>query len=182
MTKAVRDNARESSDPWVLVAVHAIGGLTELGFLPDSRRLLIVSHQGRGEYDVFTGARVARDRSENRSDWFDEDNRACLALTPGQPTWIPVSGLAGGALPTTYGEWSLSVTQECAAVVKAGGLERMLLCSGEEVRVVGFSPDGRTIVVGRPMDVYIYRAGHGGINRSGSGAGAFFHEASRSEA
>jgi hypothetical protein len=127
---------------WVLVAAHAFGGVTEIGFLPDAPRLLVASHQGRSEYDLVTGMRIARDRNENFSEWFDASGPACLALSTAEPTWIAVAGLAGGTLPDTAGQWRLTVTGERAAVTAIGGSEQVSLCDGEEVRAVGFSPDG----------------------------------------
>ena len=57
-----------ASEQWRRIAVHAIGGLTEVGFLSDGSRLLVASHQGRGEYDLATGERVgARCRRSRQS-------------------------------------------------------------------------------------------------------------------
>jgi hypothetical protein len=55
----------EPPPPWIASAVHAIGGLTEIGFADDTDLLLVVSHQGRGVLDCHTGQRIARD-------WYDE--------------------------------------------------------------------------------------------------------------
>jgi hypothetical protein len=70
--------------------------------------------------------------------------------------WVPVAGLAGGALPTESGRWRIEINVENAVVVADNGSAQQL-CSGEEVRVAGFSPNGETLVVGRPMDVAIFR-------------------------
>lgn len=141
---------------WRLVAVHPIGGLTEVGFVPRSSRLLVASHQGRGEYDLVDGARLARDRSEDSASWFDPNGPVCLALV--SPAWVPVAGLAGGTLPIGHGRWQLELSEERAVVVDAASSISQQLCVGEEVRVAGFAPGGQTIVVGRPMDLSIYRA------------------------
>jgi hypothetical protein len=45
----------------------AIGGLTEVGFVPGSSLLLVMSHQGRGLLSWGSGDRVARDRQETDS-------------------------------------------------------------------------------------------------------------------
>jgi hypothetical protein len=124
---------------WRQVAVHAIGGLTEVGFLAGGSRLLVASHQGRGEYDLESGARVARDGDEDSSTWFDAAGPSCLALSSQE--WVPVAGLAGGALPAESGRWRIEINVENAVVVADDGSAQQL-CWGEEVRVAGFSPNG----------------------------------------
>jgi hypothetical protein len=117
-------------------------------------RLLVASYQGRGEYDLESGARVARDRDEDSSTWFDP--LALRVWRCPRRSWVLVAGLAGGALPAASGRWRIEVKGEDAVVVADEGWAQQL-CAGEEVRVVWFSPDGDAIVVGRPMDVAIFR-------------------------
>lgn len=85
---------------WEKLADVAVGGLTEVGFVPGSSLLLVVSHQGRGVLDLVTGERVARDRQE-RGSWFDGVRPAALGIGPVDGRWIEVAGLAGGQLPVT---------------------------------------------------------------------------------
>lgn len=73
----------------------AIGGLTEVGFVPGSSLLLVVSHQGRGVLNLDSGDRVARD-GEETGDWFDASRPAVLGIGPLNGRWIEVAGLAGG--------------------------------------------------------------------------------------
>src|SRR5437588_3377906 len=82
---------------WRLASTHPIGGLTEIGFTPDTPLLLVVSHQGRGVIDCETGERVARDPSAVYPDWFDKTRIAALGIGPLADRWISVFGLAGDA-------------------------------------------------------------------------------------
>ncbi|MBE1605589.1 hypothetical protein [Actinopolymorpha pittospori] len=117
-------------------------------------RLLVASYQGRGEYDLATGARVARDRDEGSSAWFDASGPSCLTVTSKE--WVRVAGLAGGWLPRESGRWRIAISGEEVMVV-AGDSPAQQLCEGEEVRVAGFAPGGDVLVIGRPMDVWIFR-------------------------
>jgi hypothetical protein len=85
---------------WTKIADTAIGGLTEVGFIPGSSLLLVVSHQGRGIIDLLSGNRIARDRRETGS-WFDAASLAALGIGPAADRWIQVAGLADGMLPVT---------------------------------------------------------------------------------
>jgi hypothetical protein len=64
---------------WTKIADVAVGGLTEVGFVPCSSLLLMVSHQGRGIVDLVSGNRMARDRRETGS-WFDAARPAALGI------------------------------------------------------------------------------------------------------
>ena len=147
-------NGFVAGERWRRIAVHAIGGLTDVGFLGDGSRLLVASHQGRGEFDVTTCERVARDGNEDASAWFDESGPSCLAVS--RDEWVPVAGLAGGSLPTESAEWRIVITGNEASVVDGVGSTQQL-SSGEEIRVAGFAPNGDVLVVGCPSDLSIFR-------------------------
>ena len=51
--------------PWREVAVHAVGGLTDVAFAESSDLLLVISSVGRGLFDCSSGDRVARDPSDD---------------------------------------------------------------------------------------------------------------------
>ncbi|MBX7174913.1 MAG: hypothetical protein K1X72_28310 [Pyrinomonadaceae bacterium] len=55
---------------WKKVNSFAIGGLTQVGYAPNSDILLVVSHQGRGIFDCLIGEKIARDYdSETDQTW-----------------------------------------------------------------------------------------------------------------
>lgn len=67
-TAALNDRLRrlklqEVMSPWRRVGEHAVGGLTEVGYVPGSDLLLAVSASGRSLFDGLSGERVARDRT-----------------------------------------------------------------------------------------------------------------------
>lgn len=95
--------------PWRLSASHPVGGLTEVGFAPDSELLLVISSQGRGLFDPATGARVARDLA---ADWegLDQPRMTSLGIGPASDVLIRIAGLHGEGLPrSTADGWGLHV-------------------------------------------------------------------------
>jgi hypothetical protein len=143
------------SSPWRKVADVAIGGLTEVGFVPGSPLLLVVSHQGRGVLSLPSGNRVARDRQETGS-WFDVSRPAVLGIGPLDGRWIEVAGLAGGHLPvTTLDGWHARLADRGVALSGPAG-ESVDLDEPEEIHAFGFSPDGATFIVASSPSVVIF--------------------------
>lgn len=144
------------SSPWKKVADVAIGGLTEVGFVPGSALLLVVSHQGRGLVSLATGDRVARDRQETGS-WFDASRPAALGIGPLDGQWIEVTGLAGGRLPVTTADgWQARRVRRGVALARPAG-ESAEVNEPEEMRAFGFSPDGATFMIASSPSVVIFR-------------------------
>lgn len=67
--------------PWKKVASFGIGGLTEVGYAPDSDLLLVVSSQGRGVFNCISGEKIARD-CEDSLDFIDETKLVALGIGP----------------------------------------------------------------------------------------------------
>jgi len=133
------------SSQWKKVAYLAVGGLTEVGFAAGSL-LLVVSHQGRGVVDLASGELLARDRQETGA-WFGAARRTVLGFGPLDGAWISVCGLAGGRLPgATADGWQARVSGEYVTV-SAPGRQPLLVSESEEIRAVGFSPDGTTFII-----------------------------------
>ena len=128
---------------------HAVGGLTEAGFDPDSGLLLVVSHQGRGVYDPRTGRRLARDQDETFG-WFDEVDLMVDGIGPLAGRRVAVSGLAGGnALGrATEDGWSVRLVGDRVDLEGPDGPIRTLASQVEDVRIWGFAPDGDSVVLG----------------------------------
>ena len=141
---------------WGKIADLAVGGLTDVGFVPGSSLLLVVSHQGRGVVDLTTGEWVARDPQETGS-WFDAARRAVLGIGPADDQWIEVAGLTGGQLPTdTADGWRARRTAQ-GVTLSGPAQERMVVPELEEIRAYGFSPDGRAFVVASSPSLTIFR-------------------------
>ena len=92
--------------PWREAGSHAVGGLTCVGFAPDTDTLLVVSSQGRGVFDCTSGARLDRD-CDTDSDYEDEIALEAKGIGPLEGMVIRMSGLHGGGLPRlTHDGWS----------------------------------------------------------------------------
>ena len=141
------------AERWRRRTVIAVGGLTEVGLVPNSDLLLVVSHQGRGIVDVQAGAVVGRDPEEAQSGWFDEQELRALAIPPAAG-WVAVAGLAGGHLPAVHGTTTLWASGSGVIVRERDGSES-LLPESEEVRAYGFLPQG-WVVVAAPSSLSIF--------------------------
>jgi hypothetical protein len=98
-------------EPWRAASVISVGGLTEVGFVPDSDILLVVSSRGRGMFDCISGERVARDRDENWGSTNETDLTA-PGIGPFASTLIRLAGLHGGGLRrTTNDGWAVFCLQ-----------------------------------------------------------------------
>ncbi len=149
------------SSPWKKVADVAVGGLTEVGFVPQSSLLMVASHQGRGLFDLVTGDRVARDEQETGG-WFDASRPAVLGIGPLDGQWIKVAGLAGGRLPVTTADgWRARLADRGVALSGPAG-ELVKVNEPEEIRAFGFSPDGATFIVASSPSVVIFGRGTAG--------------------
>jgi hypothetical protein len=160
-------------DPWRSLPVIAVGGLAAVGFTDDSKSLLVLSSAGgRSLYDTGTGERIARDRDANLNNWLSEDNTMAAGIGVVADDTVHVAGLWGGGLSTlTSDGWS------CTVVAPDWPIERVVLqppgadviterfASGcvqiadsavSDLRVAGFSPDGRTLVVATAADITLW--------------------------
>lgn len=161
--------------PWRLLAAHAVGGLTDVGFGRGSDLLLVVSSQGRGVLDCLTGTRVARDPDVPEIDeeqWQDEYELEAQGIGPLEGQAVRTSGLAGGALAlVTRDRWSverlaLDWPSESLLLVPPGSWiyetragrasDFTKIAEESEVRAWGFSPTGRSLVLATSSDVTIF--------------------------
>ncbi|MCB1213919.1 MAG: hypothetical protein KDK66_00450 [Deltaproteobacteria bacterium] len=66
-----------------------VGGTIAIGFTSDAQYLLVVSHDGRGLFDVNSGERAARDSNdENRNEWYRESEADGIGSVQGIPISI----------------------------------------------------------------------------------------------
>lgn len=155
--------------PWKLIATHAVGGLSEIGYAPNSDLLLAVSSQGRGVYDCTTGERVARDREEFW-DELDQTRLTSRGIGPLAELTIRLAGLHGGGLPTSTSDgWNLDIialdwpqhtlfiTTPFNSLFHGDGNSHKIAQDGvTEYRASGFSETGRSFVFATSSDLDIY--------------------------
>jgi hypothetical protein len=141
---------------WKKIAYVAVGGLTEVGFVPGCSLLMVVSHQGRGIVDLVSGQRIARDRQETGS-WLDAARPAVLGIGPVDGQWIEVAGLAGGRLPTATADgWQARRTVHGVAL-SGPGEETAAVQEAEEIRAFGFSPDGQAFILASSPGLTVFQ-------------------------
>jgi hypothetical protein len=159
----------EVPDPWKLVATFSVGGLRSVGFDQESENLLVVSSQGRGVIDCFTGEKVARDCEEFYENETSLESQGIGILSD---RTIRMAGLFGGGLPSiTEDGWQI----EC---ITLNWPEQMLILlppnsnlygsvTGHPdlmtkifedscIRTYGFSYTGKTFIIATTSDVTIF--------------------------
>jgi hypothetical protein len=155
--------------PWQLQGPFAVGGLWAVGFRPDSDLLLVVSTNGLGVFDCLTGKRVAR--SEDDDD-YDEQSETVTGIGPIGGLAIEVAGTGGGivtrrTLPVTTSDgWTVGHAMMPTSPNEAVFLQNpsdhgttgdyKKLVEVEEVRAIGFSPTGRSLVVAEPHTLHVW--------------------------
>ncbi len=149
---------------WRRVLFNAVGGLTELGFSQDESLLLVVSHAGRGLFDLSTGQRLARDDEVPGPDcaWIDAEHQRVRGIGPAESEWFSVVGLWGGQLAQTdQVQWQVEVVgsgrheQALVGLLHAKG--RWLVAKPiSEIKAFGFSPTGRYLVLGTSADITVF--------------------------
>ena len=142
----------EESPSWRRVLSGIVGSLTEVGLSQDEAYLLVVSHSGRGLYDLLQGLRVARDGSVPAlsSPWISEENGLVRGIGPRADEWFECVGLWGGALASSLGpDTSVEVRGEGdvgVALLRDGEWVLEITRAITEMRVFGFSRSGNLLV------------------------------------
>ncbi len=150
--------------PWRLTVQSGIGGLTDVGFGPDTELLLVVSSQGRGVFDCTTGERVARD-GDVETDFHDASRMLADGIGPLNGISVPMAGLNGGGLSggTSDGwtvddftlEWphhTLLLNGPFSWPYNING-QLWKLGAESELRAFGFSTTGLSLVIATSSDV-----------------------------
>lgn len=143
--------------PWKRIAVHGVGGLTEVGFADDSDYLLVVSCEGRGVIDCRSGERLARDRAEPDDSWHDERRLRGQGIGPLEGHIIRLAGLHGGgllnrgrdgwaveALSLDWPDVSLLLVEPWRSIYEDSARFTKLAVE-REVRAFGFSETGASL-------------------------------------
>ena len=149
---------------WRRVLYHAIGGLTELGFSHDESLLLVVSHAGRGLFDLSLGKRVERDdeMTEQDSPWINMNQRLVRGIGSAENDWFAVVGLWGGTLQKSgKANWVSEVVakgrDELAVVHQASSPVWWVVDKPiTEIKAFGFSNTGQYLVLGTSSDVAVF--------------------------
>jgi len=143
---------------WQEPVIHAIGGLTELGFDESGCYLLVVSHQGRGVIDLQTLKRVARDNNE-KTDYYDFENKTIEGVGPITGQNIKCVGLWGGKLKdNTPDGWHISISDK--EVVTLSNPRYKTISMPEPItalRAVGFSEDGEILIYATSSEIEFYK-------------------------
>ena len=160
----------EPPPPWNEVAVQGVGGLVAVGFDRDSESVLVISHGGRGLFDVRSGKRIARDR---RDDGYDPIALTARGIGRVEDQTVRMSGLHGGGLPTMTAEgwrterlvldwpWeTLLLTPPDSSIFhEQSGRPRdftKIADRESEVRAWGFSWDGKALLLAVTDQIRLY--------------------------
>ncbi len=156
--------------PWRAIAVHPVGGLTDVAFAESTDLLLVISSAGRGLFDCSSGERIARDPSDD----FEHDTANLLApgIGPVASQFLRTAGLHGGGLATTTADgWSLDLLtlswphHSLFLTPPGHGLygsafgrlgDTTKLATDSEIRAFGFSPTGRAFIFATSSDLSVF--------------------------
>ncbi|MRG93420.1 hypothetical protein [Polyangium spumosum] len=176
MSRRVRAaSVQDPPAPWKRRGVHAVGGLTDVGFGRGSDLLLVVSTSGRGVIDCTGGLRVARDPSvpgPGEDDWQDTFELEVEGIGPLAGQRVRTAGLFGGGLARcTRDGWTVERLAldwpEASLLLLPPGAwiyetrpgrsaEFTKVAVESEVRAWGFSPTGRSLVIATSSDVTVF--------------------------
>ena len=149
--------------PWKSHPLVRSGGLVGAGFADDTDMLLVVTHDGRGVIDCLSGTLIARDSDPDFP--LDEDSLKVAGIGPLAGQQITIAGeiYGGSLLNTTNDGWALTgkLTNSSNDVVTLApppdtGDDFKFTDFIPEIRVFGFSPTGRSFIIGTGADVSIF--------------------------
>jgi hypothetical protein len=153
----------------------AVGGLAGVGFTPHPDTgvdlVMVASSQGRAVFDCASGARLARDRDADYDEPTGRD-LSCAGIGLLAGTRVRIAGLFGGGLHRgTPDGWTLDVVapdwpaervilcrpfQDLYAPPDRGGWQVIHDETVCELRAVGFSPSGATLVIASSCHVSLF--------------------------
>lgn len=147
---------------WKLVSKIAVGGLLNVGFVPNSKFLIVVSSNGRGIFDCSNGEKPARD-SEDVWSGFDDATGMVKGFDFLTGQEFKTSGLfCGDKLPKeTEDGWILKLEYLEIILFSKTNLQENVVrnCIVCELRTFGFSDDHNYFVVATSCDLWIYKRG-----------------------
>ncbi len=148
---------------WNQIAIHAVGGLIQVGYANNSDLLLVLSHNGFGIFNCLTGQKVARNK-DDLNESFNESTLKAKGFDILDGQEIKTAGLFGGNLKTkTLDGWSLSIrklnytTNGICLIYKSSNKEVFIEDDKvSEFRAFGFSETEKSFVVATTSDLTIY--------------------------
>jgi hypothetical protein len=145
-------------EPWRALRPIIVGGLTCVGFaaVPDGEFLLVVSHDGRGVFDL-AGRRIARDPTPIDDEWHDDVGHTAVGIGPLEGVRVPIAGLWGGSLPTrTEDGWEID-RRGSLVYLRHGDRQHLVYeDTVSELRAAGFSPGGTALVTATVADITLF--------------------------
>jgi hypothetical protein len=154
---------------WCQILFAAVGGLTETGFSEDETLLLVVSHDGRGLFDLGAGKRIARDDDMPLLDspWIDRTLKRVQGIGLAAETWFPVVGLWGGALSKgNSAGWVAEIVSKRRQDLAFIGRDKQRWLVARpitEIKAFGFSASGHHLALATSCDITVFR--HEGEHR-----------------
>lgn len=167
-------------EPWrpVLDNRTPIGGLLAIGFATHPGNghdlVMVVSTDGHGLFDAFTGEKIARDRDPDPETGTPDGNPDLVCPGIGPIAGVPVrtAGLFGGGLHSGAqgGGWTVDVVSpewpHDRVILSTGhGIHRgqpgetwwhIFDANYSELRAAGFSPSGQTLAVATSSDLSLW--------------------------
>jgi hypothetical protein len=159
-------------EPWRHLTSLHVGGVQAVGFSEREEYLLVISADGRGLFELPSGARVARDYDFG-GPWWDIVRLKARALDPIGDEWVTVAGIhGGGLLHVTPDGWSLEriapdwpneyVFLFPPGASPFGPSGRAPYSNlgpspeGESIRVYGFSASGLYFIIATGSEVLLF--------------------------
>ena len=144
---------------WKLKSLVSIGGLENVGFVPQQDFLIVLSSNGEGIFDCLTGERIVRNNDhyewENR---FNEMTKTVKGFDLFGDIEIPTSGLHGSNIMRKESEgWLLQEQQSEIVLISPDG-NRKVVSNNDvcELRAFGFSDTGKSFVVASGCELIIF--------------------------
>ena len=145
---------------WELVKTIAIGGLLNVGFIPNSTFLITVSHNGRGIFDCLNGERITRDY-ENVWEFFDDKTGEVIGFDVFTGFKIPTHGLFGddNLTKTTKDGWKLESHENNILLISPNTSQSEIVGNTEvcELKAFGFSNNEKFFTIATSCDLKIYK-------------------------
>jgi len=158
---------------WRHQRTYAIGGLENVGYFDNEDKLLVLSSQGLGVIDCYTGTKVFRSDEEWWPLFVQETNT--LRLIPGySDTTVKVFGLHNvtGLLPKTFENWQLSISEPRAddppfqhftiqevCLENVNSMEKLVITKDGpcEFRAFGFSDSGKSLFAASSCELVVWK-------------------------
>lgn len=158
---------------WNKVAIYAVGGLREIGFVPNREVLMVLSGTGRGLLDTTTGTKVGRDPFDYYLEKWDEETGIVEGFGEFEKLQIPCGGFeAKNVLDQETsdgweilfewkrrrdfrGEWLRAEVMYLMHFDTDQKIEVMEFHYGID-RGYGFSHSGQSFVIGTSSEVYMW--------------------------